>query len=91
MALCTFTLKGRDEQQQQEGKAYGFSAEQLEGLKIMHHASAYTADALSHIEPAAPASVKRARIAERLGKRDDAATTEQDKRTSDFLAAINSQ
>jgi hypothetical protein len=87
----TFTLKGRDEQQQQEGKAYGFSAEQLEGLKIMHQASAYTADALSHIEPAAPASVKRARIAERLGKRADAATAEQDKRTSDFLAAINSQ
>ena len=87
----TFTLKGRSEQQQQGGKAYGFSAEQLEGLKIMHQASAYTADALSHIEPAAPASVKRARIAERLGKRADAATAEQDKRTSDFLAAINSQ
>ena len=55
----------------------------------MQEATAYTADAFTDIEPAAPASVKRARIAERLGKRANAATA--DERTKAFLSAINLQ
>ena len=58
-------------------------------MKLMQEATAYTADAFTDIEPAAPASVKRARIAERLGKRANAATA--DERTKAFLSAINLQ
>ena len=89
----TFTFRGKQDSQdkQQDNNAYGFSAEQLEGLRVMQQAAAYRADGLStdgdELEPPAPASVKRARMEERLGRRADAAQT--DERTAKFLAAIN--
>jgi hypothetical protein len=89
----TFTFRGKQDSQdkQPENNTYGFSAEQLEGLKVMQQASAYRADGLiddgDELEPPAPASVKRARIAERLGRRAD--TARSDDRTANFLEAIN--
>ena len=88
--VFTLSRKSNDYKgEQQSNNTYGFSAEQMEGLKLMQEASAYTADAFIDTEPAAPASVKRARIAERLGKRANAATA--DERTEAFLSAINLQ
>ena len=71
---------------------YGFSAEQLEGLRVLQQTTAYRAEGLSagEEEQPAPASIKRARMAERLG-RADAAQLSQDERTIRFLSAINRQ
>ena len=88
--IFTLNRKSNDNKgEHQSNNTYGFSAEQMEGLKLMQEATAYTADAFTDIEPAAPASVKRARVAERLGKRANAATA--DERTKAFLSAINLQ
>ena len=89
----TFEFKGKhnsDQDKEQTKNAYGFSAEQIEGLRVMQQASVYRADGVAYDadEPPAPASIKRARIAERLGQRADDAPG---KRTADFLAAINRQ
>lgn len=93
-----FTIKGKQgnrDNQSENKNTYGFSAEQLEGLRVMQQAGAYRADGLTteaeEIEPPAPASIKRARITERLGRRANAAHAEQDTRTTQFLAAINKQ
>jgi hypothetical protein len=91
-----FTLRGKRDNQDKQASdnAYGFSADQLEGLRIMQQATAYKAVGLStegDDEPPAPASIKRARIQQRMGRRANAAHTEQDTRTTDFLAAINRQ
>ena len=81
-----------DTNKQTSSSTYGFSAEQLEGLRVMQQAAAYRADGLlaGGEEPPAPACVKRARMAERLG-RADAAQSTQDEHASKFLAAINRQ
>ena len=91
----TFTFRSKQDSQdkQPENNTYGLSAEQLEGLKVMQQASAYRAGELiddgDELEPPAPASVKRARIAERLGRRALADTARSDDRTTNFLEAIN--
>jgi hypothetical protein len=88
----TFEFKGKngdsqDKQDKQTNNAYGFSAEQIEGLRHMQQASAYLAEGIEADERPGPASVKRARIAERIGKRADAADVSE--RTANFLTAIN--
>jgi hypothetical protein len=85
----TFEFKGKsnDNQDKQSNDSYGFSAEQMQGLRAMQQASAYLADGIETDERPGPASVKRARMAERLGQRADA--VDVDERTANFLAAIN--
>ena len=63
----------------------------MEGLRILKRASAYGADALTDFEdePAAPASVKRARIADRLGSRANSATASV--KRIEFLDTINQE
>ena len=85
----TFEFKGKnkdDSPDKQTNNAYGFSAEQIEGLRHMQ-ASAYLAEGIEADERPGPACVKRARIAERLGQRADGADVSE--RTANFLAAIN--
>ena len=90
-----FKAKPTPDQSKDQAKPnYGFSAEQLEGLRVISQASSYRAEGLSshnreEYEPPAPACIKRARVAERMGARADAAKVSQDERTSEFLAAIN--
>ena len=81
-----------DNSKQMSTSTYGFSAEQLEGLRVLQQTTAYRAEGLSaeEEEQPAPASIKRARMAERLG-RADAAQLSQDERTIRFLSAINRQ
>ena len=82
-----FKDKSNDNQDKQAKDSYGFSAEQIQGLRAMSQASAYLADGIETNERPGPASVKRARMAERLGQRADA--VDADERTANFLAAIN--
>jgi len=82
-----FRDKSNDSQDKQAKDSYGFSAEQIQGLRAMSQASAYLADGIETNERPGPASVKRARLAERLGQRADA--VDADERTANFLAAIN--
>ena len=81
-----------DNSKQMSTSTYGFSAEQLEGLRVLQQTTAYRAEGLlaEEEEQPAPASIKRARMAERLG-RADAAQLSQDERTIRFLSAINRQ
>ena len=55
----------------------------------MQQASAYLADGIEADDRPAPAIVKRARLAERLGRRADAAQSDINERTANFLEAIN--
>ncbi len=93
----TFVLKTKpasESNKQTSTSTYGFSAEQLEGLRVMQQSAAYIAEGISagDDEQPAPASTKRARIAERLGRADAARVTQDvDERTTKFLNAINRQ
>jgi hypothetical protein len=65
---------------------YGFSAQQMKGLKILNQQKNELAgDTDLTQEPAAPASIKRKRIQERLGT----ANAAQEDNISKFLAQIN--
>ena len=91
-----FEFKGKVTKDTEQAKnPYGFSAEQIEGLRVMQQAAAYRAEAFTdggdELEPPAPASIKRARIAGRLGRRADATLSTQEARVTEFLAAINQE
>lgn len=71
---------------------YGFSAQQIEGLRLFNQATVYKAEGLETIEgEAAPAGVKRRRIQERLGNASSAQAQQEDtqERTRRFLEAID--
>jgi hypothetical protein len=93
----TFVLKTKpasESNKQTSTSTYGFSAEQLEGLRVMQQLASYRAEGTSagDDEQPAPASIKRARIAERLGRADAARVTQDvEERTTKFLNAINRQ
>ena len=71
---------------------YGFSAQQIEGLRLFNQATVYKTEGLETIEgEAAPAGVKRRRIQERLGNASSAQAQQEDtqERTRRFLEAID--
>ena len=71
---------------------YGFSAQQIEGLRLFNQATAYEAEGLETIEgEAAPAGVKRRRIQERLGNASAAQAQQEgsQEQTRRFLEAID--
>lgn len=79
----TFRLrpKGEDQPQADTGH-YGFNAQQIQGLKILKRSANYMSEGMEP-GPAAPACVKRARAANAEALRD--------KRTLDFLSAIDQE
>ena len=78
----TFEVKSRKPETK---SMYGFSAKQIEGLRLLNELKT---DEQSTIEdqPAAPASVKRQRVLERLGKSNRA--QKQEDNVQQFLNAI---